>query len=73
MLPQALEKDLRRLFPKLNINDPKFGAWVDKGHQKWSRAYQNEWQRFLDTKPSWKEVQKFARKMGNQYGFKVNF
>jgi hypothetical protein len=28
VIPQAVESQIRKYLPKLNINDPKFGAWV---------------------------------------------
>jgi RHS repeat-associated protein len=73
VLPQALEKQFLDLFPKININDPKFGAWVDSNHQKWSKAYENDWREFLGSNPSWSQVKGFARKMGKEYGFGIHF
>lgn len=39
----------------LNVNDPKFGRWVEAGpeggHQKWSDAYETEWRSFINAKP----------------------
>ena len=73
METSPVEGQIRKYLPKLNINDPKFGAWVGGNHQRWSKAYQRDWERFLQQKRSSKEVKKFAREMGNKYGFKVNF
>lgn len=49
----------------LNVNDPKFGAWVKGGgngrHQSWSKAYDNVWNKFITDNPTATahEVEKF--------------
>ena len=49
----------------LNVNDPKFGAWVkgggNGGHQSWSKAYDNVWNKFITDNPNAtaQQVEKF--------------
>ena len=73
VLPQKFEP----LFNELgidNIHDPQFGSWVEKtSHRQWSRAYNNRWEEFLNTKPSIKQMLDFARQLGGEYGFDINF
>jgi len=39
----------------LDIDDPAFGRWVEGGpvggHQKWSKAFNDEWDSFFDQFP----------------------
>jgi len=45
----------------LNVNNPNFGAWVkgggNGGHQSWSKAYSNEWLKFMTRYPDASSVQ----------------
>jgi RHS repeat-associated protein len=40
----------------LNVNDPQFGRWVEGTppgeHQRWTSAYNMEWERFIQQNPS---------------------
>jgi hypothetical protein len=39
----------------LDINDPKYGRWVEGGpvgdHQKWSKEFEKEWDKFFEKNP----------------------
>ena len=59
--PQAhhdLPQKFRNKFEKagLDIDDPAYGRWVEGGpvggHQKWSGAFQDEWEEFFATFPN---------------------
>jgi hypothetical protein len=59
--PQAhhdLPQKFRDRFQKagLDIDDPAHGIWVEGGpvggHQKWSREFNSEWDRFFRENPS---------------------
>jgi len=46
-----LPRKFRRDFEKagLDIDDPKYGRWVEQHpHRRWSRALNDEWQKFFD-------------------------
>ena len=63
--------------PGLDINDPRFGTWVEKDHQNWSDAYNKEWGRWFagfDSEgraPTMDEVLEQAERMANsgEYSF----
>jgi hypothetical protein len=60
-LPQA--EEFRKYFDKanLNINDPRYGRWVEGAqagvenvgtHQNWSAAFNREWREFFEEHPN---------------------
>jgi hypothetical protein len=51
-LPQEYRGKFLKLTPLLNIDNPKYAAWVDSMHQAWSKVYNLEWDAFLKTMPS---------------------
>ena len=66
----------------INVNDPIYGAWVDKvKHSKFSGAYNKEWKAFFDKYdalkrlPTQDEVLRNARAMAHKHGFEseLNF
>ena len=60
----------------ININDPKYGAWVDaKKHVKWSSKYNKEWEEFLSVpgNRTKEKVLEQAEKMSKEYKFAVNW
>ena len=70
VLPQALEPQFSRL--GININDPKWGAWVEGGtHQGWSHAYQLEWETWLGRNPNatLADVNAQAATLAQQFGY----
>jgi hypothetical protein len=47
---------------------------VDSSHQKWSKAYNDEWEDFFRKEDrTVDEILDQARKMAEKFGFKVNF
>jgi RHS repeat-associated protein len=73
VLPQTLESRFSKLGLGINIHDPHFGAWVGPEHQKWTTAYQNEWEAWLDSfvdrTPTLDELFEQAARMAKDYGF----
>jgi RHS repeat-associated protein len=52
--------NFREWFAKrgLNVNDTQFGRWVERSlHRSWSRAYNNEWSRFINQYPNASQAQ----------------
>ncbi len=45
MLPQKFEEEFNEI--GININDPSYGAWVDRSHQSWTYAYNKAWSDFF--------------------------
>jgi hypothetical protein len=45
----------------LNVNDPQFGRWVSGSphgpHQRWTSAYNDAWQAFIEANPNAKRRQ----------------
>ncbi|MBI2854647.1 MAG: hypothetical protein HYX87_06995 [Chloroflexi bacterium] len=77
VLPKEFEDGFRKAGIE-NINDPRFGSWVDPGeHAHWSSKYNDEWQRFFDElkgkKTSEEDILKYAEELSNKYNFDVNF
>jgi hypothetical protein len=72
VLPQALESQFKKLFPNLNIHDPRWGTWVEGGiHQGWSKAYQTAWEQWLakNTNATMAQLEAQAAKLAGQYGY----
>lgn len=71
VLPQALKGKFDPL--GIDINDPKWGAWVKAGeHQSWSRAYNDEWVTWFDQMGeniTINDVELKASALANIYGF----
>jgi len=73
VLPQAFRKDFAAA--GLNVDDPVFGTWVDSTHQKWTQAYQDAWNEFLDpfrkndTHPTIEQVFAYAESLADRFGF----
>jgi len=60
----------------INIHNPKYGMWWENSaHRSASRAYNNEWRRFLDQSPKPTEAQMidFGRNLATQYGLSPRF
>jgi hypothetical protein len=73
VLPNKFEKQFNKLGIG-NIHDPLFGSWVEKTpHRQWSRAYNNRWGEFLKNNPSTDQILNFARQLGEEYGFDIQF
>jgi hypothetical protein len=71
ILPQALNERFTKL--GININDPKWGAWVEGGiHQSWSSAYNQDWVNWLNVNPgaSVSDVEMEASNLAKAYGYK---
>jgi RHS repeat-associated protein len=72
VLPQEFAKDFKNA--GLDVNDPIFGSWVDSSHQKWSKAYNDEWRKLLkDGGRSASEILDKARELSVKYKFEVHF
>jgi len=72
VLPQALEGRFKKLFPDLNIHNPKWGAWVEGNiHQGWSGRYQAAWEQWLVQNPNatMSQLESQAAHLANQFGF----
>jgi len=70
VLPQSLESYFANL--NININDPKWGAWVEGGtHQKWSNQYITEWKTWLNSHrhATVQDVTNQAGKLAKKYNF----
>ena len=73
-MPQKF-RDLFDQF-KIKIDDPQYGAWVDKAaHSKWSYAYNQAWQDFFDSTDNITAelILDFARQLAQQYGYEIYF
>ena len=73
-LPQKF-RDLFDQF-KIKIDDPQYGAWVDKAaHSKWNYAYNQAWQNFFDSTDNITAelILDFARQLAQQYGYEIYF
>ena len=58
----------------INIHDPRFGAWWEAGaHQRASPAYNQAWERFLQSNPSTEQILQFGRQLSGQYGLHIGF
>jgi RHS repeat-associated protein len=75
-LPQEFSDRFAR--SNIDINDPRFGSWVDAtAHRGWSYGYNREWEQFFsnfgERVPSQQECLDFARHLAEKYGFDLNF
>ena len=79
-------KDAHHVFPQkyidyfkragININDPRFGAWVDKSiHRGFSYEYNQDWVEFIraNQNANIKDIYAFARMLALKYGFDIYF
>jgi RHS repeat-associated protein len=74
LIPQEFHGQLREMGVRANFNNPRFGAWWEAGeHLSTSRAYNDDWRRFLQKTRTEDEVLDFARTMGRRYGLDFNF
>ena len=76
VLPQEFSDRFAR--SNIDINDPRFGSWVDATmHRGWSYGYNREWEQFFsnfaERIPSQQECLDFARHLAEKYGFDVDF
>jgi hypothetical protein len=73
VFPDALES---RFQGRINIHDPKYGAWWDAhaNRSNWS-TYNNEWREFFRINPnaSAQQILEKGRQMATHYGFQVNY
>jgi len=60
----------------LNINDPRFGSWVDAtAHRRWSYQYNRAWDAFFahPTERTRTEILNHARDLAVRFGFRIHF
>jgi RHS repeat-associated protein len=72
----VLPQKYRNSFLKagINIDHPKYLAWVEKNfHRAISRDYNEEWARVLRNNPSAKEILDKSRKLADKYNFSVTY
>ena len=73
VLPQYYRSDFARV--GLSVDDLVFGAWVDSTHQRWWKAYQDEWGAFFrrfyenDSTPTIEEIFAQAQSLAKKYKF----
>jgi hypothetical protein len=65
-------------FEKLGIDtsNPAWGSWVREGdHQGFSAQFEKDWGSFFEhnPNPTHSDALKFARELGNKYGYKIHF
>ncbi|MBI2854653.1 MAG: hypothetical protein HYX87_07025 [Chloroflexi bacterium] len=79
MLPKELEDGFRKAGID-NINDPRFGAWVDTPqHHEMHKDCVDTWQKFFDKfedahkTPTPEDILNEAQRLAGQYQFAVNF
>ena len=72
VFPQALKGRFRDI--GIDINDPRYGSWWQKrDHRKHAKEYNRRWEDFLECRPSKDRVKDFARNLGGEFGFNINF
>lgn len=58
----------------IDINDPKYGAWVNSNEHSWfSYEYNLDWYEFLKTNPTYDAVLAFAKELAGKYGYTISF
>lgn len=76
-----VKEGLARKFEEagLNINDPRFGAWVDRTkHGQISDAFEKDWEQFFRSfedrsEPTVEEVLSEARRLAEKYDLEIKF
>jgi hypothetical protein len=72
VFPQKFKQEFAKR--GININNPKFGSWWEaSSYLKNAKAYNTQWQNFLNTNPNTSQIFKFGRQLMNQYGLPVGF
>jgi RHS repeat-associated protein len=69
VIPQQFRKEINRLAPDINIDDPRYLSWwQSKAHKAAAKAYNAEWIKFLAGNPNSNEILGFARDVMNDFG-----
>lgn len=72
VFPKMLAKEFQKV--GINVHDPRFGAWWERAsHLKNSAEYLRQWEEFLRPGRTYEQILQFGKKLGDKYGFQVNF
>ena len=72
IFPQRFEEQFREL--GIDIHDPRFGTWWRRSeHARKALEYNEKWERFFSTKPSFEQIIQFGRKIAKEYALEIHF
>lgn len=71
IFPKAFEKDFKAA--GIDIHDPQYGVWWElHEHRQKAKAYNAEWEKFLDGTKTQEEIIEKAQEMAKKYGYELN-